>query len=33
MATSNKDLISRILAKRMMSCIDEYRTIKNKSSI
>ena len=32
MATSNKDLISRTLAKRMMSCIDEYRAIKNKTS-
>ena len=33
MTTSNKDLISRTLAKHMMSCIDEYRAIKNKSSI
>lgn len=32
MTTSNKDLISRTLAKRMMSCIDEYRAIKNKTS-
>lgn len=32
MITSNKDLISRTLAKRMMSCIDEYRAIKNKTS-
>jgi len=32
MTTSNKDLISRTLAKRMMSCIEEYRAIKNKTS-
>lgn len=32
MTTSNKELISRTLAKRMMSCIDEYRAIKNKTS-
>ena len=32
MTTSNKDLISRTLAKRMMSCIDEYRAIKSKTS-
>lgn len=32
MTTSNKDLISRTLAKRMMSCIEEYRAIKNNTS-
>jgi len=33
MTTSNKDLISRTLAKLMTSWIDEYRAIKNKTSI
>jgi transposase InsO family protein len=32
MTTSNKDLISKTLAVRMMSCIDEYKRIKNKTS-
>ena len=32
MTTSNKDLISRTLARQMMSCIEEYRAIKSKTS-
>lgn len=32
MATSNKDLISRTLATRMMACITEYELIKRKES-
>ncbi len=32
MTTSNKNLISRTLAKRMMACIEEYESIKNKTS-
>ena len=32
MAVSNKDLISRTLARRMISCINEYRLIKEKKS-
>ena len=32
MATSNKDLISKTLAVRMMSCINEYEKVKNKTS-
>ncbi len=32
MATSNKDLISKTLARRMMACIEEYEAIKNKTS-
>lgn len=32
MTTSNKNLISQTLAKRMMACIEEYEAIKNKSS-
>ena len=30
--TSNKNLISRTLAIRMMNCIEEYEAIKSKSS-
>ena len=30
--TSNKNLISRTLATRMMSCIEEYEAIKQKRS-
>lgn len=33
MTPSNKNLISRTLAKRMMACIEEYEAIKNKTSI
>lgn len=32
MATSNKDLISKTLAQRMMTCIEEYEAIKTKTS-
>lgn len=32
MTTTNKDLISKTLARRMMACIEEYEAIKNKSS-
>lgn len=32
MATSNKNLISQTLAKHMMTCIEEYEAIKNKTS-
>ncbi len=32
MTTSNKNLISRTLAKRMMACIEEYEAIKDKTS-
>ena len=32
MTTSNKNLISRTLATRMMSCIEEYIAIKEKRS-
>ena len=32
MTTSNKDLISRTLATRMMACIEEYEAIKRKES-
>ena len=32
METSNKDLISKTLARRMMSCIEEYEAIKRKES-
>lgn len=32
MITSNKNLISRTLATRMMSCIEEYIAIKEKRS-
>lgn len=32
MTTSNKDLISKTLATRMMACIDEYEAIKRKES-
>jgi len=32
MTTSNKDLLSKILAARMMSCINEYEKIKNKTT-
>ena len=32
MTTSNKNLISKTLAKRMMSCIEEYYAIKSKTS-
>lgn len=32
MTTSNKELIGRTLAKHMMSCIEEYWAIKNKTS-
>jgi transposase InsO family protein len=32
MKTSNKDLISKTLATRMMACIDEYEAIKRKES-
>lgn len=32
MTTSNKNLISRTLAKRMMACIEEYEAIKKKTS-
>lgn len=32
MTTSNKNLISRTLAKRMMTCIEEYESIKRKAS-
>lgn len=32
MSTSNKDLISKTLARRMMACIEEYEAIKNKTS-
>ena len=32
MSTSNKDLISRSLARRMMQCIEEYEAIKRKTS-
>ena len=32
MTTSNKDLISRTLAARMMACIAEYKLIKRKES-
>jgi hypothetical protein len=32
MSTSNKDLISKTLAYRMMNCINEYEKIKNKTS-
>ena len=33
METSNKDLISKTLAKRMMACIEEYEAIKKKESL
>ena len=32
MVTSNKDLISKTLARRMMACVEEYEAIKNKTS-
>ena len=32
MATSNKDLISKTLADKMIGCINEYEKIKNKNS-
>ena len=32
MTSSNKNLISRTLAVRMMTCIDEYEAIKSKTS-
>lgn len=32
MTTSNKELISKTLARRMQACIDEYEAIKNKTS-
>ena len=32
MATSNKELISKTLARRMMACIEEYESIKSKTS-
>ena len=32
MATSNKDLITKTLAQRMMNCINDYEDIKNKRS-
>ena len=32
MATSNKNIISNSLAKKMLFCIDEYDVIKNKTS-
>ena len=32
MTTSNKDLISKTLATRMMACIEEYEAIKRKES-
>ena len=33
METSNKELISKTLAKRMMACIEEYEAIKRKESL
>ena len=32
MATSNKDLISKTLSERMLACVEEYESIKNKTS-
>lgn len=32
MATSNKDLISKTLSERMFACVEEYESIKNKTS-